>query len=569
MSYRLQKTNGNLVVELADGKIDTTSTDLTLIGKNYRGFGEIINENLIKLTENFASSSEPRAPLIGQIWYNTQKEKIEVFNGDQFRAASAAIVQNNELEDPSEGDLWIDRANKKLYFYHGINPGDYTLVGPDYNDAQGKTGFETQTVFDIDDVKHVVAKFLVGGNLVAVITDKSFRLPPQTIQQYSTQINQFGSETYQILDEGFNLTQQEFVYQGTADSAKFLLNSNGTKIPADNFISTETDSEIQGAIAAKKFTLTQENQNNFAEYKIVNNKNIIEVNKDLDFTVKIKGNTSYNAVYVNSLKRRVGIFTDNPQYDLDVNGSIKVLNDAVIDGDLTVNGTTTYSITETSRIIDKTIELAATESESGVDDNTASGSGIVILSNSNNNKTLLYQNSNSSWKSSENLDLSAGKEYKINGNTVITKNTLGNHIKYAPGLQNIGDLAYLTAGSIKIDANTVTNVNDNFISFDNKKLINVAAPTSANDVSNKQYVDNEVDAVPVIFNLDVTGLDNPTLDNPYVSVTQILESLMNAENYRNGIVARIHCTSNSFTPISRVNMEFLIDSGNWQWQRTV
>ena len=49
MSYKLNKTDGSLLVELQDGVIDTTSSDITLVGRNYKGFGEYINENFIKL----------------------------------------------------------------------------------------------------------------------------------------------------------------------------------------------------------------------------------------------------------------------------------------------------------------------------------------------------------------------------------------------------------------------------------------------------------------------------------------------------------------------------------------
>ena len=49
MSYKLNKTDGSLLVDLVDGQLDTTSSDLTLIGRNYSGFGEVLNENFIQL----------------------------------------------------------------------------------------------------------------------------------------------------------------------------------------------------------------------------------------------------------------------------------------------------------------------------------------------------------------------------------------------------------------------------------------------------------------------------------------------------------------------------------------
>ena len=49
MAYQVNKTDGTIVATVADGQIDTLSTDLTLIGKNYSGFGESLNENFVKL----------------------------------------------------------------------------------------------------------------------------------------------------------------------------------------------------------------------------------------------------------------------------------------------------------------------------------------------------------------------------------------------------------------------------------------------------------------------------------------------------------------------------------------
>ena len=66
MSYKLNKSDGELLVELADGIIDTTTTDITLVGKNYRGFGEFINENFIKVVENFDGTVRKGNTLKGQ-----------------------------------------------------------------------------------------------------------------------------------------------------------------------------------------------------------------------------------------------------------------------------------------------------------------------------------------------------------------------------------------------------------------------------------------------------------------------------------------------------------------------
>ena len=51
MAYTINKTDGTVIATITDGTIDT-STSLTLFGKSYSGFGELLNENLVKLLEN-------------------------------------------------------------------------------------------------------------------------------------------------------------------------------------------------------------------------------------------------------------------------------------------------------------------------------------------------------------------------------------------------------------------------------------------------------------------------------------------------------------------------------------
>jgi len=43
MAYKLNKTDGSLLVDLIDGTIDVNSTSLTLVGRNYTGYGEAFN----------------------------------------------------------------------------------------------------------------------------------------------------------------------------------------------------------------------------------------------------------------------------------------------------------------------------------------------------------------------------------------------------------------------------------------------------------------------------------------------------------------------------------------------
>ena len=62
-----------------DGTIDT-STSIGLIGKNYTRFGEILNENMLHLLENFANATAPTNPTEGQLWYDTANSQLKIYD---------------------------------------------------------------------------------------------------------------------------------------------------------------------------------------------------------------------------------------------------------------------------------------------------------------------------------------------------------------------------------------------------------------------------------------------------------------------------------------------------------
>tara|TARA_B100001287_G_scaffold184061_1_gene155284 strand:+ start:4920 stop:5831 length:912 start_codon:yes stop_codon:yes gene_type:complete len=76
MAYTVDYSDGTkTAITVNDGTIDTT-TSLSLVGKNYYGYGEVIAENFLHLLEHFASATAPSNPKEGQIWFdNTAADK--------------------------------------------------------------------------------------------------------------------------------------------------------------------------------------------------------------------------------------------------------------------------------------------------------------------------------------------------------------------------------------------------------------------------------------------------------------------------------------------------------------
>ena len=88
MTYQIpyQKTattQGNIIVQ--DGTINTSDTSLALIGANSVNFGLYINQDFVKLLQNFASNTAPTMPKIGQMWYDTINGSIKYFDGTVWK----------------------------------------------------------------------------------------------------------------------------------------------------------------------------------------------------------------------------------------------------------------------------------------------------------------------------------------------------------------------------------------------------------------------------------------------------------------------------------------------------
>ena len=98
MAYIVNKTDGTAITTIIDGTIDNT-TSLTLFGKSYSGFGELLNEDLVKLLENSASTAAPTAPLKGELWFDTASNQVKVYDGSAFKPTGGAKTQASAPAD--------------------------------------------------------------------------------------------------------------------------------------------------------------------------------------------------------------------------------------------------------------------------------------------------------------------------------------------------------------------------------------------------------------------------------------------------------------------------------------
>ena len=103
-------------------------------------------------------------------------------------------------------------------------------------------------------------------------------------------------------------------------------------------------------------------------------------------------------------------------------GSSSGTSTVTINGDLTITGTTTTVNTTTLDVQDKNITVG----KGNTTDAGADGAGITADATSA--KTFQYDNTNTSWTSSENMNIVTGKTYKIAGTNVLSASALGSGV---------------------------------------------------------------------------------------------------------------------------------------------
>ena len=93
MPYTLNRTDGTTLLILADGTVDNTRI-INYVGKNYANYGEIFNENFVKLQENFAKTTPPSGALDGQLWYDKTNNVLKVYKGAVTGWAAIPVTAN-------------------------------------------------------------------------------------------------------------------------------------------------------------------------------------------------------------------------------------------------------------------------------------------------------------------------------------------------------------------------------------------------------------------------------------------------------------------------------------------
>ena len=330
MAYNITQTNGAELISggLADGTIDNTTTSLTLVGKNYPGYGTFLNQNVVRIVENFANGSAPTGPLPGQLWWDTSTKLMKINTATTKGAASqvfkplatmssSATAPNN----PVTGEQWWDTANLQLKVYNGTS---WTTVGPAATSATGNSGAIPDTIVSTSpSATYVVLKMYVDNILVALYSKES---------SFTTAVTGFAT-----VKPGLNLSTDvaNNGFQGNATAALNLIVS-GSTVAASSFLRNDQSGTINGSLsvtndtgikagAASDFEATI-SSGDVTLRNVTNNKDLIlSVKKATVNTPVLKGNAASGLaeVYANPTAASSGFSVATKDYvDTQLGGGV-------------------------------------------------------------------------------------------------------------------------------------------------------------------------------------------------------------------------------------------------------
>ena len=402
MAYTINKTDGTIVTTITDGTVDNT-TSLQLFGKSYSGFGEGLNENLVKLLENAASTAAPTAPLKGELWFDTTSNQIKVYDGTSFKPTGGAKSSTSLPTSPSAGDLWLDATNDQVFVYtgdsrsHQVND-KWELVGPAFTAGQTESGWKIETLASSGGNK-VVSSMYAGATRVAILSKETFT-PTDTQTGFAS------------IKAGITLNSTiGSVFEGSSSQASAMdvtstTNTSATVIAGGNFLRSDAADTTTGALTVD--TDSGVIIGDAQELSITVSSNDVTVaqtseDKDLKFTVNNGGTTKT----IMTMDGSTGNIT--------------------IDGNLNITGEYNSSVSNVSTYDDAFIKVNTGNSE--VD------AGLIVETSDTDDARMFYDVSENHWSAGENQSYSqvirladATEDGDANKGKVL-KTTAGGNVK--------------------------------------------------------------------------------------------------------------------------------------------
>ena len=274
MSYTINNTQGTNITNLQPGTT-TTVGGITLIGKNYTGYGEIIAEDFVRLLENQANTTNPSGALTGQLWYDTSENVLKAYDGSAWDRLFTT-VSTSAPSSPTAGTTWLDTDDKTFNIYDGTNwqaapvatssmLSGARIVTTQLESAGSWSGEPANRVNGYTDGSIINVQLVIGkdsaGNeeVIAVFSPASFNIEPtstaaityttQAVDVYNNFSSTHANAGAQSLTAGLNL-RDTFVTDAEQNTANNLVDYADSSITYNSteimILSKTTAQEHQG-----------------------------------------------------------------------------------------------------------------------------------------------------------------------------------------------------------------------------------------------------------------------------------------------------------------------------------
>ena len=308
MAYTINLTDGTVFATISDGTINTSSS-MILVGKNYAGYGEFLDENFIHLLENGSNTTAPAAPLTGQLWWDKTNNLLKVYNGSIFKTISAATASASAPTSNVTGDLWYDTTNQQLKVYTGAA---FLVVGPGYTSAQGTSGAIPETILNNVGATRYITSLYVNNVRVAIVYDGASFTPEAALLA-----------AFPTIYPGVTLSSSVSgaVFAGSATNAQLLDSLDST-----SFMRADTNTATTGRL-----------QVNNANGIYIGTSNVVNISQSSNDGVIASPVSTGNLI----IRTNVSGTTYTVATALGGNGAFAIANAATVGTTLSVTGNTT------------------------------------------------------------------------------------------------------------------------------------------------------------------------------------------------------------------------------------
>ncbi len=467
MAYVINKTDGTAIVTITDGTVDNT-TSLSLFGKSYSGFGEALNENLVKLLENSASTSAPTAPIAGEIWFDTNSNQLKVYDGSSFKPSGGAKSQSAEPTSASAGDLWHDSDDDQLYVYTG---SAWLLVGPVYSSGQTLSGWDIETINNSSGVSKVISSMYVGNTRVAILSKEAIT-PQVSMSGFSTIAS--GLTLNSTLGASFSGTTTS----ASAVDVSGTTNTSSTVIAGGNFLRADAADTTTGAITIDSDNgLIVGDEGELTATVSSGNVTIAQTRQDknLSFTINDGGSTVTPLTFTGST------------------GAIGMVGDVTITGNLNVSGEYSNTTSTVNTVDDAFVKLNTGNSE--VD------AGLIIETSDTDDARLFYDVSENHFVAGEGASYSqiirladATDDGGTNHSTALKSSSSGGLTLDSLTLSAVGSISTSNTSTTTVASTgaTVTLINSLQSKWgDSAKIVDTDAPDDSEGNDGDFYFQRE------------------------------------------------------------------------------